>query len=51
MTDPAIRFKDGVGRERMMGRRSRLAAALFLDWVARVVARVVVPGGAVSCCP
>jgi hypothetical protein len=41
------RLKDGVGRERMMGRRSRLAAAVLLDWVARVM----VPGGAVSCCP
>jgi len=34
MTENQIRFDDGAGYERMMGIWSRLAGAVFLDWVA-----------------
>ena len=38
MTNPEqqIRFEDGAGYERMMGAWSRLAGAIFLDWLAPV---------------
>jgi ubiquinone/menaquinone biosynthesis C-methylase UbiE len=34
MAEPQIRFDDGAGYERMMGRWSRLAGDVFLDWLA-----------------
>lgn len=34
MTENQIRFDDGAGYERMMGIWSRLAGAVFLDWIA-----------------
>ena len=34
MAEPQIRFEDGAAYERMMGKWSRLAGAVFLDWVA-----------------
>ena len=34
MAEPQIRFDDGAAYERMMGRWSRLAGEVFLDWVA-----------------
>jgi SAM-dependent methyltransferase len=34
MAEPQIRFADGAGYERMMGRWSRLAGDVFLDWLA-----------------
>src|SRR3954453_19563761 len=33
MTKPQIRFDDGAGYERMMGKWSRLAGDVFLDWL------------------
>ena len=33
MAEPQIRFDDGAGYERMMGRWSRLAGEVFLDWL------------------
>lgn len=33
MSEPQIRFDDGAGYERMMGKWSRLAGEVFLDWV------------------
>ncbi|HEV7880120.1 class I SAM-dependent methyltransferase [Bradyrhizobium sp.] len=33
MADPQIRFDDGAGYERMMGKWSRLAGEVFLDWL------------------
>jgi ubiquinone/menaquinone biosynthesis C-methylase UbiE len=33
MTEPQIRFDDGAGYERMMGKWSRLAGEVFLDWL------------------
>lgn len=33
MAEPQIRFDDGAGYERMMGKWSRLAGEVFLDWV------------------
>ena len=34
MTDAQIRFNDGAAYEQMMGKWSRLAGAVFLDWLA-----------------
>ncbi|MBI2717159.1 MAG: class I SAM-dependent methyltransferase [Rhizobiales bacterium] len=34
MTEPQIRFDDGAAYERMMGGWSRLAGAVFLEWLA-----------------
>ena len=34
MVEPLIRFEDGAGYERMMGKWSRLAGEIFLDWLA-----------------
>jgi SAM-dependent methyltransferase len=34
MAEPQIRFEDGAAYERMMGRWSRLAGDVFLDWLA-----------------
>ena len=34
MAEPQIRFEDGAAYERWMGRWSRLAADVFLDWLA-----------------
>jgi ubiquinone/menaquinone biosynthesis C-methylase UbiE len=34
MAEPQIRFDDGAGYERMMGKWSRLAGDVFLDWLA-----------------
>src|SRR5215471_21433649 len=34
MTEQHIRFDDGAAYERMMGRWSQLAGAIFLDWLA-----------------
>src|SRR5216684_2398081 len=34
MTEPQIRFDDGAAYERMMGKWSRLAGEIFLDWLA-----------------
>ncbi|MDB5407344.1 MAG: methyltransferase protein [Rhodospirillales bacterium] len=34
MAEPQIRFEDGAGYERMMGKWSRLAGDIFLDWLA-----------------
>ena len=34
MSDQQIRFDDGAGYEQMMGKWSRLAGDIFLDWVA-----------------
>jgi len=34
MPEPQIRFDDGAGYERMMGKWSQLAGAVFLDWLA-----------------
>ncbi len=34
MADPGIRFDDGAGYERYMGKWSRLAGEIFLDWLA-----------------
>src|SRR3954463_12081600 len=34
MADPQIRFDDGAGYERYMGKWSRLAGEIFLDWLA-----------------
>jgi SAM-dependent methyltransferase len=34
MADDKIRFEDGAGYERMMGRWSQLAGNVFLDWLA-----------------
>jgi ubiquinone/menaquinone biosynthesis C-methylase UbiE len=39
LTEPTIRFEDGAAYERMMGTWSRIAGAVFLDWLA------VPPGG------
>ena len=33
MTDQTIRFDDGAGYEQMMGKWSRLAGDIFLDWL------------------
>jgi SAM-dependent methyltransferase len=33
MAEPQIRFDDGAGYERMMGKWSRLAGEVFLDWL------------------
>jgi ubiquinone/menaquinone biosynthesis C-methylase UbiE len=33
MPEPQIRFDDGAGYERMMGKWSRLAGEVFLDWL------------------
>jgi SAM-dependent methyltransferase len=33
MSEPQIRFDDGAGYERMMGKWSRLAGGVFLDWL------------------
>jgi ubiquinone/menaquinone biosynthesis C-methylase UbiE len=33
MAEPQIRFDDGAGYERMMGKWSRLAGDIFLDWL------------------
>src|SRR5262249_30678828 len=33
MSEPQIRFDDGAAYERMMGTWSRLAGAVFLDWL------------------
>jgi SAM-dependent methyltransferase len=33
MAEPQIRFEDGAGYERMMGKWSRLAGEVFLDWL------------------
>jgi ubiquinone/menaquinone biosynthesis C-methylase UbiE len=33
MNEPQIRFDDGAGYERMMGKWSRLAGEVFLDWL------------------
>src|SRR3954449_9816847 len=33
MAEPQIRFDDGAGYERMMGKWSRLAGDVFLDWL------------------
>src|SRR3954470_221455 len=33
MDEPQIRFDDGAGYERMMGKWSRLAGEVFLDWL------------------
>jgi len=33
MAEPQIRFDDGAGYERMMGKWSRIAGEVFLDWV------------------
>ncbi|MEA2897613.1 MAG: hypothetical protein QOJ84_3228 [Bradyrhizobium sp.] len=33
MAEPLIRFDDGAGYERMMGKWSRLAGEVFLDWL------------------
>jgi ubiquinone/menaquinone biosynthesis C-methylase UbiE len=33
MAEPQIRFDDGAGYERMMGKWSRLAGEIFLDWL------------------
>jgi SAM-dependent methyltransferase len=33
MPEPQIRFDDGAGYERMMGKWSRLAGGVFLDWL------------------
>src|SRR4051794_8656613 len=33
MAEPQIRFDDGAGYERMMGRWSRIAGDVFLDWL------------------
>ena len=34
MAEQRIRFDDGAAYERMMGRWSQLAGAIFLDWLA-----------------
>ena len=34
MAEPQIRFDDGAAYERMTGSWSRLAGAVFLDWLA-----------------
>jgi 2-polyprenyl-3-methyl-5-hydroxy-6-metoxy-1,4-benzoquinol methylase len=34
MNDPAQLFNDGKAYERMMGRRSKLVGAIFLEWLA-----------------
>ena len=34
MAEQRIRFDDGTAYERMMGRWSQLAGAIFLDWLA-----------------
>src|SRR4051812_44434655 len=33
MAEPQIRFDDGAGYERMMGKWSRLAGEVFLEWL------------------
>ena len=33
MAEPQIRFDDGAGYERMMGKWSRIAGGVFLDWL------------------
>jgi trans-aconitate methyltransferase len=33
MSEPTIRFDDGAGYEQMMGKWSRLAGDIFLDWL------------------
>src|SRR4051812_20834053 len=33
MAEPQIRFDDGAGYERMMGKWSRIAGEVFLDWL------------------
>jgi ubiquinone/menaquinone biosynthesis C-methylase UbiE len=33
MAEPQIRFEDGAGYERMMGKWSQLAGSVFLDWL------------------